>query len=185
MTRTPLTALLVALLLSICASPLLSACTATQKSGLITERDDARGRTRRFDPRNQLEGTSKSTPTWVNPGAYFYDDNTTVFFVEIKVQSNNIPMKLRGASLILGGNRVFLDRCAPTTQDVLEDGNTKVFTEYSECRIEKEIFKKIGDASEVRVIFEGEKERAAFFSSVNRERFKKFFSLMTKPAKKK
>jgi hypothetical protein len=184
MTRSPLLALVAALLLSLCAAPLLGACATPPKSGLVTQRDEARGRTMRFDPRNQLEGTGKSAPAWLNPGAYLYDDSTTVFFIELKVQTNNVPMKLRGASLIMGGNRVLIDRCSAATQEVTENGATKVYTERSECRIDKELFKKIGDASEVRVVFAGEKERAAFFSATNRERFKKFFALVTKPPKK-
>jgi hypothetical protein len=176
-----LSGLLSVLLLVCVLAPAASGCTGAQKSGILTVRDDARGRTKRLDPRNQLSGTTKTNPAWANPGTYFYDDNSTVFFVELKVQSNNVPMKLNGASFIIGGNRVFLDRCAPTVETFTEEGTTKTFTETSECRLEKDIFQQIGDAPEVRVIFEGSKERSAMFSTTNRQRFQKFFALVTKP----
>jgi hypothetical protein len=89
-----LSGLLSVLLLVCVLAPAASGCTGAQKSGILTVRDDARGRTKRLDPRNQLSGTTKTNPAWANPGTYFYDDNSTVFFVELKVQSNNVPMKL-------------------------------------------------------------------------------------------
>ena len=159
------------------AGLLLVACGGNEK--LVTRRDDLRARTVKIDPRNRLEGTEAKKPAWANPGVYLYDNLSYKYFVQLRTKSKNVPLNLENGTLIINGDRFRLTDCTSLDEEVQESerSESKLYTEIVECPLDKDMFKRIGKANEVRVKFNGKDGlRNAYFSDSNRLRYGKFYN---------
>ena len=151
---------------------LLSACGGLAMK-VIT--DPSKVKTTLILPGNLLETAVATKPAWVNPGVDIFKNGERRYFVELRTESFNTPMKLVGARFVLGASNIEVGPCSGRQDKIDNEGNTRRYVEWMYCGVSEDFHKKVANfPTEVRVIFVGTQERGAVINDLNKLHFKRF-----------